>query len=137
VSGKFTTVANFAGSLSTEGRKFAVALAMCVTLVVVGLIVAAVLLVPALARLVGAAVLVAIVLAVAARAEPRRTEPQPQLSHPQTWPKHPWSGNDYVRMCEGDDMQVFTCYVWTRGIADAVAAEKDRILCIPAERRSN
>jgi hypothetical protein len=28
-------------------------------------------------------------------------------------------------------MQVFTCYVWTRGVADAVAVES--ISCIPAE----
>jgi hypothetical protein len=52
---------------------------MCTTIVIFGLIVAAVLTVPALARIVGAAVLILIVVAAVAFAEPQRPSPVPQL----------------------------------------------------------
>jgi hypothetical protein len=53
---------------------------MCTTIVIFGLIVAAVLTVPALARMIGAVVLILIALGVAAAvAEPRRPPPVPQV----------------------------------------------------------
>jgi hypothetical protein len=67
---------------------------MCTTLVLVALFVAAVLMSPALARLVGMVVLILIAFVVAARAEDRRPVPVPQLGAgcPQGYSSSPTSG---------------------------------------------
>jgi hypothetical protein len=77
---------------------------MC-TVVPVAFFVAAVLFVPALARLIGAAVLVAIVIAVAARAEERRADTPPQYRG--AWCATKW-GTIYRRCQERDRDVQFT-----------------------------
>jgi hypothetical protein len=69
---------------------------MCTTIVIFGLIVAAVLTVPALARILGAAVLILLAIAAVALAEERRPMPVPSPSGscPVGWSYSPTS-----RMC--------------------------------------